>query len=120
MVNCTATPPVPARSALTSLADGLSVDASGNLLFGDTNNRRARQITLATGIIDTLAGSGGSGNTGDGLPALSTHLIVTAPNFTTQNMPIDIDQSYWSFLGPNNLVAQTVGVPFNVTVRAND
>ena len=44
------------------------VDASGNIFFADTNNEIIREVTPA-GIISTIAGNQGVGNTGDGGPA---------------------------------------------------
>jgi hypothetical protein len=54
------------------------VDASGNLYFVDTQNRRIRKINTATGIITTVAGNGNGGSTGDGGPALQAALNTTA------------------------------------------
>jgi uncharacterized protein (TIGR03437 family) len=63
----------PATSALVRYPDGVAVDGSGNLYVGDTSNR-LRKVTAATGIITTVAGSGGSPYSGDGGPATSAQL----------------------------------------------
>lgn len=52
---------------------GVAVDAKGDIYIGDTNNQRVRMVSAATGIIDTIAGSGAKGYTGDG-PALAAAL----------------------------------------------
>jgi subtilase family serine protease len=58
-----------------SLADpsGTAVDAYGNLFIADTGNNRIRKITL-NGIIDTVAGNGTVGFSGDGGPATDASL----------------------------------------------
>jgi uncharacterized protein (TIGR03437 family) len=46
----------------------VAVDASGNLLIADTQNRRIRKVDT-TGTITTIAGTGTEGYSGDGGPA---------------------------------------------------
>ena len=52
----------------------MSIDTSGNLYIADTNNHRIRKVTAATGIINTIAGTGSSGYTGEGGAATSAKL----------------------------------------------
>jgi tRNA A-37 threonylcarbamoyl transferase component Bud32/sugar lactone lactonase YvrE len=61
---------------LTSFSEGLgiAVDTRGDLIFSDTNNHRIRRLTAATGRVTTIAGTGISGNSGDGGPALAARL----------------------------------------------
>lgn len=61
----------PASSARIHHPACLAIDAAGNLYFTDQINLRIRKITTATGIITTIAGTGGAGSGGDGGPALS-------------------------------------------------
>jgi sugar lactone lactonase YvrE len=49
--------------------DSLAIDASGNLLFVDQNQRRVRKITPA-GVISTVAGNGNLAYSVDGVGAL--------------------------------------------------
>jgi uncharacterized protein (TIGR03437 family) len=49
---------------------GLAVDSSGNLFIADYDYARIRMVT-AGGIVSTVAGSGGTGYSGDGGPATS-------------------------------------------------
>jgi sugar lactone lactonase YvrE len=53
--------------------DGVAVDATFNIYIGDTHNQRVRLVTIATGIITTLAGTGVKGFTADG-PAAAAAL----------------------------------------------
>uniref|UniRef100_UPI001FE0E2EF NHL repeat-containing protein n=1 Tax=Spirosoma luteum TaxID=431553 RepID=UPI001FE0E2EF len=54
---------------------GVAYDASGNLYIADANNNRIRKVS-PSGIISTVAGSGGSGFfLGDGGPATAASLV---------------------------------------------
>jgi uncharacterized protein (TIGR03437 family) len=55
----------PAVFATLSPAQGLAVDASGNVYFCDTGNHRVRRID-SSGMISTVAGDGTAGFGGDG------------------------------------------------------
>jgi len=50
---------------------GVALDSSGNLYIADPGNNRIRKVTVATGIITTVAGNGTSGYSGDGSAATS-------------------------------------------------
>jgi|GEM_PF-463583 len=57
---------------------GLAVDSAGNLYIADEGNRRIRRVT-PDGVIDTFAGTGAAGDTGDGGPArAATFRTLTA------------------------------------------
>ena len=58
----------PATSA-TLRPQGLSVDPAGNLFIADPYASKIRRVDRSTGIISTVAGSGGYGFSGDGGPA---------------------------------------------------
>ncbi len=60
----------PATSAFVASPFGLVFDARGNLFVSDTYNHRIRQITTER-VIETVAGLGVRGFSGDGGPALS-------------------------------------------------
>jgi sugar lactone lactonase YvrE len=60
-----------ATGAQLSLPRGISLDASGNILFADSNNQRIRSIN-AQGIITTIAGSGVQGLAPDGSASTAT------------------------------------------------
>jgi trimeric autotransporter adhesin len=53
---------------------GVAVDASGNIFIADSANFRVRKVTISTGIISTVAGTGTAGSSGDGGLATSASL----------------------------------------------
>ena len=52
---------------------GVAVDGAGNLYIADVSNHRIRKVD-STGTITTIAGTGGSGFSGDGGPAVEAKL----------------------------------------------
>ena len=64
----------PATSAALRFPFGLAMDGGGNLLIADRVNHRIRRVTLDTGLISTVAGTGTSGFSGDGGPATNASL----------------------------------------------
>lgn len=63
----------PATAAQLRSASGLAVDPAGNLYISDPLNARIRKVGV-NGIINTYAGTGIAGSTGDGGPAVSAQL----------------------------------------------
>jgi sugar lactone lactonase YvrE len=59
----------PAVSAELNVPTGVTVDAAGSVLVADTNNFCVRKIT-GDGLIVTIAGTGQSGNAGNGTQAV--------------------------------------------------
>lgn len=57
---------IPGTHATLNFPQGLCLKDSSNLLICDQFNHRIRNLDLNTGIISTIAGTGISGNTGDG------------------------------------------------------
>jgi len=62
----------PATSAEISPSGGVAVDVVGNIYFADT--QRIRKVTVSTGYISTVAGSGIQGYSGDGGSATSAEM----------------------------------------------
>jgi trimeric autotransporter adhesin len=65
---------IAATSADLQLPMGVAVDGSGNIYIADTGNQRIRKVTVSTGIITTIAGTGVFGYNGDGIAATSADL----------------------------------------------
>ena len=62
-----------AATAQLNYPTGGSVDEAGNLYIADSENHRIRRVDVS-GVITTIAGTGESGYTGDGLPAAGAWL----------------------------------------------
>ena len=60
---------IAATSAQNGGPLGITVDGNGNIYFGDFLNNRIRKITISTGLISTIAGTGTGGYNGDGILA---------------------------------------------------
>jgi gliding motility-associated-like protein len=63
----------PALTAEISSSEKITVDAAGNIYFADFYNNCVRKINTA-GIINTIAGNGSAGYSGDGGPATNAQL----------------------------------------------
>lgn len=63
-----------ARKAQLNSPTGLAIDSKGNLFVSDSGNERVRKINLETGIISTIAGTGKTGFSGDGVVANKARL----------------------------------------------
>jgi uncharacterized protein (TIGR03437 family) len=63
----------PGPNAQLRSATGVAVDAQGNVYIADYSDGRIRRVET-TGIINTFAGTGTSGSSGDGGPALKAQL----------------------------------------------
>jgi sugar lactone lactonase YvrE len=68
----------PATSASLNYASTMTLDAAGNLYIADTMNHRIRRVDSSTGLIYTIAGTGVSGFSGDGGPALAAEIRTPA------------------------------------------
>jgi sugar lactone lactonase YvrE len=82
----------PALSAHLNGPRGVWLDSSGNVWIADTYNSRIREVV--SGTINTVAGNGNSGSTGDGGPATSAEL----------NLPLSVIK-----VGSDFYIAETAG-----------
>ena len=64
----------PAISAQLNYPARIALDSAGNLYIADAFNQRIRKRDAVTGVITTVAGTGVSGYSGDGGPAISAQL----------------------------------------------
>jgi hypothetical protein len=63
-----------ATSAGLYYPEGVGVDSSGNVYIADYGNHRIRKVTVSTGIITTIAGTGSASFSGDNGQATSATL----------------------------------------------
>ncbi len=64
----------PATAARLNGPTRIAFNAAGDLFIADSANNKIRKVTMSTGLISTVVGTGTAGNTGDGGAALSARL----------------------------------------------
>jgi hypothetical protein len=62
------------RTHIVLLSGSLNVSLLGNVYIADLGNNRIRKVTISTGIITTIAGTGTNSYSGDNGPATSAAL----------------------------------------------
>ena len=65
---------ISATTAQLNGAQGIALDAAGNIYIGDIAGNRIRKITISTGLISTVAGTGTAGFNGDGIAATAAQI----------------------------------------------
>ena len=104
----------PATSAALSGPHGLFVDGFGNIFIADTYNDRIRKVVAATGNIQTVAGNGTLGFSGDGGPATSATLNVPTDVYADGSGNLFISDTF------NNRIREVVATTGNIkTVAGN-
>jgi len=68
---------VPATSASIHEPAAIVVDPAGNLILSDTENYRVRRVDAQTNLIETIAGTGNPGYSGDG--GAATQAAISTP-----------------------------------------
>ncbi len=63
----------PATAAQLKAPAGVTVTPDGGYLIADSSNHRIRKVSAA-GVISTVAGNGGTGQSGDGGPAIAAEI----------------------------------------------
>ena len=63
-----------ATSARLNNPSDIAFDSAGDIYIADRSNHKIRRITVATGVITTVAGTGSSGYTGDDVAATTSRL----------------------------------------------
>jgi len=94
----------PATSAELGEPWGLAVDSTGNVYIGDSSAAAVREIVASTGIINTVAGNGSSGYSGDGGQATGAELNFPA------GVAVDVAGNIYVADESNNRV-RAVGAP---------
>lgn len=95
----------PATAAQLNLPHGVFVDGSGNIFIADMGNRKIREVLAATGKIQTVAGNGHIGFSGDGGPATSAELALPRGVFLDSSENIFIADTN------NQRIREVVGGP---------
>ena len=65
-----------ATTAQFNGVQGLVLDGAGNIYAADIAGNRIRKITISTGLISTIAGTGTRGYNGDGILATAAHINI--------------------------------------------
>jgi sugar lactone lactonase YvrE len=104
----------PATGAELNLPFGLAVDSQGNLFIADLNNSRIREVVASTGNIQTVAGNGVNGFSGDGGPATNASLNFPEGVFVDSQGNIFIADTI------NNRIREVVKATLNIQTVAGD
>src|SRR5207302_10129660 len=103
-----------ATNAELAQPTGVYVDSSGNIFIADSGNQRIRKVDAATGNIQTVAGNGTFGFSGDGGPATSAALNVPSDVYVDSAGNIFIADSI------NSRIREVVAATGNIqTVAGN-
>ena len=97
---------ISATSAELADPSGLSTDAAGNVYISDQLNQRIRKVTVSTGLITTVAGTGTAGFNGDNIPAISAKINYPA------GIVLDLSGNIWFADYANNRIREvSVNLP---------
>ena len=104
-----------ATSAELKNPSGLGIDSAGNIYIADKKNCRIRKITVATGNIATVAGTGTCGYNGDGIAATGAQV-----NMPSSDIAFDSDGN-WYFGDNSNFRVREVNASTGIitTVAGN-
>ena len=94
----------PATNAEANLPYAVAVDGGSNLYIADTNNNRVRKVSVASGIITTVAGNGTAGYSGDNGPATSAELN------SPQGLAVDAAGNLYILDTKNNRIRKVAAV----------
>jgi len=102
-----------AVAAMVNTPGAMALDGAGNLYFADTGNHAIRKIDAVTGIISTVAGTGGvQGYFGDG--GLATSAKLSLP----QGIAFDAAQNLYISDTGNNVIREVNAVTGIITTIA--
>ena len=102
-----------ATNAKLFIPDAVCTDTTGNIYITDPGNARIRKVTIATGIITTIAGNGTPGNSGDNGQA--TNAEISGPNgiYVEESGDIyiaDINNNNIRKIAPNGIITTIAGI----------
>ncbi|WP_187142987.1 Ig-like domain repeat protein [Terriglobus albidus] len=92
-----------ATLAMISLPTAIAVDSNGNVFFADSTNNRVREVLVVSGTIQTVAGNGEQGYSGDGGPATGASLD------TPQGISVDASGNLYLSDTHNNRIRKVSG-----------
>lgn len=104
----------PATSAELNTPMAVAVDASGNVYIADYQNNRIRKVTVSTGVITTVAGTGTSGYTGDGGSPFSAEISYPL------GVAFDSTGNLYIADSGNNVVREIAASSGNITTVAGN
>ncbi len=102
----------PATSATLYNPVGVAIDSSGNLFIGDHGNHRVRKIAASTSFIQTIAGTGTAGYSGDNGQATAAQLNLP----TGVNLDNSLNVYFGDYLACNVIRKVTVSTGIISTV----
>lgn len=90
----------------------IAIDKDGNIYFADRGNERVRKVTVSTGVITTVAGTGVAGFSGDG--GLATNAQVSSVNAVA----VDAAGNLYIADSANNRIRKVAADTKNITTIA--
>lgn len=90
----------PATSASLNAPNGLAVDLLGNIYIADTQNHAIREVRAQSGTIETIAGNGAAGFSGDGGPATGAQL------YFPRSLSVDVIGDLYIADSGNNVIRE--------------
>jgi sugar lactone lactonase YvrE len=103
---------IPALAASLWAPTGLAIDSTGDVYFAESFGHRIRKVSMATGLISTIAGTGDPGYAGDNGPAANAKLNSPA------NVSFDTSGNIFIADAGNGVVRRISAQSGNITTFA--
>ncbi len=107
---------ITATSASLNGPHAVILDSYGNLFIADRYNHRIRKVTISTGIISTVVGTGSASSSGDGSAA--TAATINAPFFCSFDSSYNLYISEFNDNGGGNRVRKVVTISTEIPTTA--